>query len=165
MRIVLEGPDCSGKSTLAAHLSETLGIPIKAGEGPEKFPGEINQRVKRWLMERHDGHLIHDRHPCISHPIFSKYTGTTTLDPDLINQFYLSDDLILIYCHPHDYENHVVKPTDTQEHLDAINAHMEAIRYQYLKWAVDRADLIYDYKQTDLKHFTNMLKAVIPHGN
>lgn len=140
MHIVLEGPDNSGKSTLARFLSDTLNLPVQASEGPEKFPGEINQRVSGYLQLPR---TIFDRHPCVSQEIYRHYNGTTSINQANLNYFYNSCP-IFIYCDTsRDLKTHVVKDHDSKEHLELLRLNHTEIVLQYRVWAMKHANILY----------------------
>lgn len=148
MMIVVEGPDNAGKSTLINKLSGELGrsVMVMPGEGPEKYAGEINNRIRnyqRWL--RYPGVVIFDRHPCISQPIYGLFRQNTQVEQELIDEFYAAQPFIL-YCRPAygvTLEGHVAKDHDTAEHLAAVDANKEKITELYDIWALSHAHLVY----------------------
>jgi predicted HAD superfamily Cof-like phosphohydrolase len=142
MNIVLEGPDASGKSTLASHIQLLINWPIKSTEGPEKFPGEVDERIRRYLTM---DNMIFDRHPVISQPIYNRFNGTSSVDPILTRQFYNTDPLI-IYCARDSKsfpDHHVIKSHDTNEHIKSIKKHDGEIIQLYEDWAMQHAQFIY----------------------
>lgn len=142
MNIVLEGPDNSGKSTLARVLSEKLQRPIYASEGPEKYPGELIERIERY---RGLNNVIFDRHPCISDPIYGMFRSQrSSLAGGYEARFYAEQPL-LIYCDPLDrgMQGHVEKKHDTAEHIDLIMRHHHAILNMYRLWAIQRSHFIF----------------------
>lgn len=146
MNIVIEGPDGSGKTTLANVILQHVPLTYKGTEGPEKFHREIIERTYRYL--RLDG-MIFDRHPCVSQPIYGRFRPNSTEIPvDLIGVFYRQRNLI-IYCHG-SAGVHETKEYDTPEHVDMIGRHDQTIRDSYDKWAAKHAMLTYSVKHGDL---------------
>lgn len=143
MILILEGPDNSGKSTLAAHLSEALAIPITSSEGPEKYPGEINERLRRYHEDSRKL-MIFDRHPAISQLIYGSFRegGAHGVDPDLVQQLYNRDPLI-IYCHGRSLSGHVIKDHDSAAHRASVARYHEEICQQYDAWAAEKAHIHY----------------------
>lgn len=139
MNIVLEGPDASGKSTLARYLSQELKRAIVPSEGPEKFPGEINERIRRYRWFRD---VIFDRHPCISQGIYSIFNALTPPDRDLVFDFYETKP-VLVYCIAPEELTHEAKSHDSDEHLEMIQANAREIRRLYDQWGLDYAHFIY----------------------
>lgn len=139
MNIVLEGPDATGKSTLARYLSQEFKRAIVPSEGPEKFPGEIDERIRRY---RWFNDVIFDRHPCISQGIYSIFSNGQPPDRDLVFDFYETKP-VLIYCVSSMNLEHKPKKHDSPEHLDLILQNNRAILQLYDQWAIDYAHLIY----------------------
>ena len=63
MNIILEGPDSTGKSTLARIIAQHVPLSIQPGAGPPQSPEEIIARGKWYLTL---DNKIFDRHPCRS---------------------------------------------------------------------------------------------------
>lgn len=139
MNIVLEGPDNSGKSTLARYLNARTGRPIILSEGPEKHPGEINERIRRYEGFRG---VIFDRHPVVSQPIYGRFRSNTEVDRELVLRFYDSRPLF-IYCRGRSLEGHVEKSHDTSEHMALVNLNHDAMCRHYDEWAKDHAHIWY----------------------
>lgn len=140
--IIIEGPDNSGKSTLAKALSMSTGRDIIYSGGREAFPGEINQRIRKFLKEKH---RIFDRHPCVSQPIYVNIHNKTPVEEKLLAQFY-SSPLILIYCRPRPergLNGHIVKEYDKAHHIQQITENYEKLIFWYDQWALEKAHIIY----------------------
>ena len=139
--IVIEGPDASGKTTLARALAATLGLTLVSSEGPPRYPGDIPERLRRY--DAIPGLVVYDRHPCVSDSIyahaFSRYTDLT---PEMLAEFYDSNHLF-IYCDPITDVQHVEKPHDTKEHLEQMHKHHDKLLETYRAWAFHRAHILY----------------------
>ena len=143
--VVLEGPDGGGKSTLAELLAQTLGMEHIRSEGPEKYPGEINERIVRYNREyggRH--HVLFDRHPCVSQLAYSLIHEQSTPNAELIEQFYKTRPL-LIYCRPDPVKSsHVATGEwDTPDYLAKVDKGMKKLLEWYDRWAIWNAHYIY----------------------
>jgi len=147
MQIILEGVDASGKSTLAkALVSELSGYTYYPSEGPEKYEGEIIERLKRYETE-HNPLAVYDRHPIISHPIYSRTNLWMSDIPQSVRrEFYERPDRLLVYCLPTDrgFELHEeVEGVDTAEHLAMVKKEYPRLLADYNEWAFRRAHMIY----------------------
>ena len=137
--IVIEGPDAAGKSTLANQLLQHFPLTLQKSEGPPKYPGEMEERVGRYL--RMDN-VLFDRHPCISQVIYDKFREKKTPIPqELVNQFYAQGNLI-IYMYGR-AGAHEIKAHDSQEHLELLDRFEDNIRNAYTEWAPGRAHVYY----------------------
>lgn len=142
MNIILEGHDNAGKSTLAHAIGRRIGRPVKPSEGPEQYPGELEERVARY--NNYTPHIF-DRHPCVSDPIYSIARGVPTrLSMDTIEKFYATPALF-IYCDPlnRGMGGHVGKDHDSPEHMAAVFSHYQSLLAKYRQWATDHAHIIY----------------------
>lgn len=142
MLIILEGPDGGGKTTLAEFLSEHLGLKHIRSEGPQKYPGEIDHRIKRYL-DMDTNRLIFDRHPCVSQLAYRMVHDQDVPDAALINRFYEQDPLF-IYCRPLPNAIHTASGAwDTAEYLAAVDANYSKLMEWYDLWAARHASIIY----------------------
>lgn len=145
MNIILEGPDGSGKSTLAHMIAQHVPFTIKGGEGPPKWPGEMEERVFRYL--RMDNTLF-DRHPCVSQVIYDSFrTNGESIDPALIDVFYDQRNLFIFCDNQRSLEeSHVADndQADTPDHLELITNNDQAIREAYRGWAQRNDALVYN---------------------
>jgi hypothetical protein len=132
--VVVEGPDNTGKSTLIRDLCQAIPeLTLVPGAGPERYPGEINVRVRPMLEMTN---CIFDRHPCVSQMIYGRFrSDATMIEPSLLDRFYNSNPFF-IYCFGSiDMASHVKKDYDTLEHLAMLNRHREDIEEEYTRWA------------------------------
>ena len=143
MVIVIEGIDNSGKSTLARLVARYCGMALIESEGPPRYPGEIDERVKRYALHRN---TVFVRHPCVSQVIYGKMRSEQgSIDPELVQAFY-KDWPLLIYCDPLDrgLGEHVIKPeVDKPEHLEKLERNYDLLLAEYRSWAVRHATLCY----------------------
>lgn len=143
MQIVLEGPDNAGKSTLAAFLSERLGIPVKHSGGPSKYPGEVNARALEFNRDTSD--LIYDRHPCVSQNVYQDalQAGGEYVEQQHLDAFYAGKPLI-IYCKSlGNLDGHRMTDHSSPEYFDQVERNYNALCNLYDLWAVEHANLIY----------------------
>lgn len=126
--IIIEGLDATGKSTLAARISELLGWPIQSSEGPEKYPGEIVRRSEQYLNL--PNHTIFDRHPLISQFVYGSLANKT-LPPMYLLQELKRRNPYIIEAHPGNHGDHIVKAHDNPEHLDMITKKRNTLHRLY----------------------------------
>lgn len=149
MIIVLEGPDNSGKSTLAKELAAILGFDIIHSGGPEKYPGEIVDRIKAYQKK---DWVIFDRHPVISQSIYCSYTEQISPPEELAEEFWEAHPFV-VYCQGRNLEGHRINlDVDNNHHLNIIEENYEKICRSYDNYFFTR------------KHFS-YLKGVIPAGD
>lgn len=144
--LVIEGVDGSGKSTLARLLAQHLHLPLVHSGGREKYPGEINDRIRSYFDVYRDG-VIFDRHPVVSQTLYRIVTPQqTSVDPDLITRFYDSKPFF-IYCRPKGraLDRHVLDPDhgDTPEYIRRLKHFFPQLLDEYDRWAVSFAHYTY----------------------
>ncbi len=148
MRIIVEGPDNSGKSTLIAHLSDMLNLDVVPGEGPAISNGEINDRVVRYLDI---DNAIFDRHPCISQAIYNNFRpdDAPAVEDWLTTAFYNQSNFF-IYCRGNgsldgtvwrDVDDRVA--SDGVKHSDLVKDKHIQISRLYDEWALKNANYVY----------------------
>lgn len=157
--IIIEGPDNAGKSTLAELIKIATHRLVVPSEGPEKYPGEVSDRVRRYMAE-HQG-VIYDRHPCVSQSIYSLVKNNTPVDEELVKKFYEGKPL-LIYCRPigKGLDGHVVKEHDQEDFLNSLEKNYDRVVEEYDLWGLRRAAIIYRIGD-DTSRVLNFIKGVI----
>lgn len=159
MKIILEGPDNAGKTTLAKYLSDALDIPITVSGGPSKYAGEVNERSERFNADTATS--IYDRHPCVSQNI---YQDALLLDGERVEQhhidaFYAQEPLI-IYCrNMNGSDGHVLSEHSSAEYFQQVEQSMPKLRQLYDAWALDHAHLMYRIGDS----MADILLAVVAH--
>lgn len=143
MKIILEGPDNAGKSTLAKYLVDALGLPLIISGGPSKWPGEVNDRSERFNADNTDA--IYDRHPCVSQNI---YQDALLLDGERVEDRHLeafyAQEPFIIYCRNiQGAEGHVLSEHSSAEYFQQVEQSMPKLRELYDAWALDRAQYVY----------------------
>jgi predicted ATPase len=146
--IIFEGPDGGGKSTLIDHLTSRVTVDsVTRSEGPEKYDGEINDRVVRYhsLMAQEGvmTPMVFDRHPCISQPIYGIIHNQNPPKQKLIDELYRMKPL-MIYCRPMGAVTHTAeKEWDTPEFLANVDRNYHLLVEAYDRWALEHATLTY----------------------
>ncbi|TXH19129.1 MAG: hypothetical protein E6R03_01065 [Hyphomicrobiaceae bacterium] len=145
MKIIIEGPDNSGKSTLAKKLSDLLRLPLYVGKGPVKSPLDF---YARWMefVSQEDG--VYDRHFCISELIYQQFfdRGGKMHDDALVQSFYRDHNPIIIYARPLNasLDGHTAtSPADTPEYLAALSHQHSHICAAYDLWAATCSPILY----------------------
>ena len=155
MRVIVEGPDNSGKSTLCSAIAAITGRGVAHSGGRERSPEEIIGRCHNLLALPDD--VIHDRHPIISNPIYGMTVCPNTPIPhELTRQLYAQRPLF-IYCRAEPdrgMEDHVMNEQDTAEYVGAVDQHYDELVHQYDEWALEHAHLIYRIGQPYRPIFT-----------
>lgn len=143
MNIILEGPDGSGKSSLAKYLSSKTGWPINRGQGPCHSQADYDARAKVCFALNN---TIFDRHFIVSESLYGRFRTDhpSYVRFDIEKEFYLQPNFI-IYCTP--TLNHRLNWKDTPQHLHLLKLHGDDIRSLYDQWAADHCDL--HYRRTD----------------
>lgn len=143
--VVLEGPDGGGKTTLAEVLSKSLKLEHIRSEGPEKYPGEIDERIQRYHRGYGgDKRALFDRHPCVSQLAYGLVHNQSQPRNELVQQFYDMEPL-LIYCRPGPVKvQHTASGEwDTPEYLAKVDSKMKELTKWYDNWALWNANYIY----------------------
>jgi hypothetical protein len=147
--IVVEGPDNSGKSTLALRIAHRFGLVVHESEGPPTETETINQRIRRYAERDRNNPLpcVYARHPVVSQPIYSAIKGNRgdVVDVNLTMDFYCVQQPILIYCDPLErgLGDHKIKDHDTPEFIADLTDKHIAVRDEYRKWASVHAKIVW----------------------
>ena len=139
MNILIEGPDGTGKSTLAEALSTATGRPIVRSPGPPKNKQEIIERAEAALST--DG-VIFDRHPIISEWVYGAFRPTGTMLPDRYMDALLKQSNFIVWCNRS--MNHTIKVHDTLDHLKMVEERHDAIAARYTVLLLGRCHYIHD---------------------
>lgn len=128
MRIILEGPDGSGKSSLVKQLSKDLKMTEFWSAGP---PGDIS-KVKKCCIEQFKmENTIFDRVTCISEQCYN--IDISQLRLQLLNYYLLKmlKDSIIVYC------TALVEESDdglrNKEHDKFVKDNFEEIKSRYVE--------------------------------
>jgi adenylate kinase family enzyme len=159
MGLILEGPDASGKSTLARLISQESGMPLFLAGGKPKDDQQM------WIMiadQRHaaDCNSIVDRVSSISQQVYRE--GLYMRDDLMEEALYLCRSSIMVYCRPPmnvlmDPHKHEWKEYDTEEWKQQILANQEVYvsRYDHLMTKIPC--IIYDWTAENSDHLRNLL--------
>lgn len=96
-KIIIEGPDGSGKSYTACSIERAVPLSIYPTQGPPKSAGEIVRRVIKFFGQ---DNLIFDRCPLISEMVYGPVIrGNHIFDKSWLIRFDPQKDII-VYCRP-----------------------------------------------------------------
>lgn len=165
--LVLEGPDDSGKSTLAIALQEHLGCPIiSIGDRPKTLRDAIFY-CEEFVNRRKSGDIM-DRCTPISELIYRGIFGNPLLSPaDLVMVLNAcKQDVVFIHCRPAVPNNPMPKHDyDTVEYIEQLRKAQTIIRESYAvlfaRMALDGFTVIeYDYQNMSLEQLFQEIKNV-----
>lgn len=152
MFCVIEGPDNSGKSTLASFLSRELKTTVVHSGGPGKDKVEFKSRLNRLI--NYPANVIFDRFPVISEHVYApivRQVDTFDGSVDMYRLHLMARNPIIIYCRPPlsilmDFKNHQVKPEhEDQEHVTQVIRNALGI--------IQRYDLVMTTEYPDALHY------------
>ena len=172
--ILIEGPDNSGKSTLALQLSKEFGFKLyDRPHGPPKNADELVMRALQLALVQSKKNLIVDRHPLIGENVYGpilrghnmwdeKPDYEKILGDDLVDKIH-KGDVFIIYCRPPrevvlNLKTHQVKDYDTPSHLKALTKKSGEILDCYDENLRTFASHIYDYTEED--SLKNLIKKI-----
>lgn len=135
MIVVIEGPDNSGKTTLAVRLASMSGAVYLKSQRPSELKELQLAKFNHLLQsaERYNGVAITDRHPAISELIYGKVLrGGHSLSPDSIENSLSYVDAI-IFCRPHSEK--LLSTLRERAHLDGVIDNASQLIEAYDAWA------------------------------
>lgn len=169
--IIIEGPDNSGKTTLAKFLAKEIGREYYHAGGPPKSTPEIIGRV-HFSFDNKDKYIF-DRSPLISEQVYGVMRGQLYLNfeenEDLYSRFRELGPII-IYCRPPndtilDMSTHEAKPHDTVEHVKQVTdkaVQMIALYDDAIEHPVMPKQVIYyDYTKDDKEELARQLLLIL----
>lgn len=158
MKIVVEGYDASGKSTLAKALAETYGLSlVEAGPKP---PNDLDAIADSVIQERMTD-VVHSRITPISRQAYQlDNTRHHTIQLNAMVERFLQKGAVFIYCTGRAAE-HVVKDYDTQEHLAYLDRYEDIIRQRYDVLFRNIDCIIYDFKLDDIKDLICRIDQIV----
>ena len=142
--IIVEGPEGSGKSMLAAKLSAKFGIPVVHSGGPPVDSDEINSRIE--AEDRGHQTAILDRCTPISELVYGSVIEGEPRIPTYmlyaVLKTWADQGWTLVYCRPTDdamleYVRNQLDPIarmkgyKPQKYIDGAKANIHALRDKY----------------------------------
>ncbi len=152
--IILEGPDNSGKSTLAKKLNEIMDWPVEHSGGPTTHEDRHIRMME--VMEKSE--VIMDRVPCISEPIYGSICrGINCFEGTKYLENLLKNKPIIIYCRPPTSViiniEHELSKYANKDHLDMVEDNKFAIVGAYDTLMSNIPHIYYDWTATTPNHF------------
>lgn len=168
MRIVVEGPDNSGKTTLIDYLARHLVSP-ETGRRFNVFRNlgpcvDLREYRDRIAAVYHATDTIFDRHTVVSENIYGPICraidyGAQDVRPAI--DFYAQRP-IFIYCRGRDLAQHIPNHArDTPEHLAAVAANHGKICAAYDRWALRYAHILYRLGDLPLSATLEQVQAMV----
>jgi adenylate kinase family enzyme len=146
MRVVLEGPDNAGKTTLSAILRDLPRVVYHhPGGKPADADAEMECMLEQLQLAQGQVNLVLDRVTCISQDVYNPDPGSTMANARARHRTYLQQipNLVVVYCRPPnevlmDVGNFTWRSEETEEHRQKIilNQHQFIERYDQLMQTV-----------------------------
>lgn len=159
MKIVVEGFDGTGKSTVVEALVETLGLPVLAA-GPA--PPSDSLAIIDSLVQLFEEPVIHDRITPISRLAYQLdlSVGHRAEMQEILKFFKINS--IFVFCVNTDNdENHKVKDYDTPSHLRHISENKGIICENYERLFANIVHFRYDFRLTSTEELVCGIKKML----
>lgn len=150
MKIIVEGYDASGKSTLAQALADRLGLSVLEA-GPK--PPSDKQALIDSYMQFNSANVVHCRITPISRQAYQlDCSDAHYRELQNIVQRYAEEDAIFIYC-TGEADDHQVKDYDTPGHLEYLSKNQDTIKSRYDRIFSKINHIKYDFKVDSMEDF------------
>lgn len=159
MKIILEGPDNAGKTTLANRLWEICGATVLEYHHPGGRPADLNAEVaclqEQTSLTTRPGSMLLDRCTAISQQVYSPDE-----EQNIVRRAWLADAIkagvLFVYCRPDtdwlmSFENFTWREGETEEFKQEIisKQHVFIERYDHIMRSIPH--IHYDYR-SDTAH-------------
>jgi len=163
MRLILEGPDNAGKTTLARKLCDELGaalIYFHPGGKPADQVAEFECMQEQFNKLRDNSNILMDRITPISQRIYN---------PDPVADHYRAEALtrmmvfapVIVYCRPSTdlllrVQDFKWRPGETEEHKQKIidGQHTFVLRYDDLMRKIPHIDYDWEHELAPMQYTT-----------
>lgn len=161
MGLIIEGPDASGKSTLARVIAKASGAKLHLSGPSPKNEDDMRSMVLDQAKAVDDGKII-DRVSCISQQIYREgLFFRADLQSEAI-RLAKSKKNLLVYCRPpdtilHNPRYHEWKDYDTEEWKATVLANQASYvrRYDFLMASIPR--IVFDWTDESSHHIQSLL--------
>ena len=156
MKIILEGTDASGKSTLAKYLCEELNLGFFTAGGPAK---DNVAALASCAVQKTSYNCVWDRVTPISRRAY-QFNVISDAHRDILEGFaddLVKQDCIFIWCIGSG--EHKLKDHDTEEHIKHITDNETVIRNNYVEIFDGIPCIIYNFKFMTMKEVLSWIKA------
>ncbi len=165
--IILEGPDNSGKTTLANQISGVIGFPVVHAGGPCKTPAEKAVRVFD-CFNNCSLEVIQDRNFIISDQVYNLVLNKVR-DYNIFPLEYKLRTVykpFIIYCRPSDkilfdFTNHKVKDHETKEHVNNVILNQSKIVAYYDALMPAISYCTYNFEEDSLEDLIKTIKIYL----
>lgn len=169
MRLILEGPDNAGKTTLARKLQDALGDGIRyfhPGGKPASFQDELDcVTLQLAELDQHEN-VVLDRITPISQRVYNP-------DPDMDKvrahtmSWYAQRDVIIVYCRPSTdrlmrVEDLTWRDGESEEHKQKIIRGQHTFIERYDSLMEKTPHVVYNFEEAEAADlvFTQAVKAM-----
>ena len=168
MRVILEGPDNAGKTTLAKRLIEALGEQLTyfhPGGKPVDFDHETRCMSEQLHILQRFKRVIMDRITPISQRVYNPDEVLDRIRASTMDEF-LREDVLIIYCRPSTdrllrVQDLTWRDGETEEHRQKIinNQHIFVDRYDAIMTTVPCITYDFDHSSAEVI-FTKLVKTM-----
>lgn len=156
MIILIEGPDGTGKSTLAARLKRLYGceyIHSSIVTDIEGYYKELLSTIR--LMKEQGKHLVIDR-ASVSNKVYTAVFGDTDLLSNKTREEFENSVDLIVYCLPYEKERYLAKFNQLKccraERYQQMEEIYDEFKKEYLSHSSNNKVVRYDYEHTSSQY-------------
>lgn len=167
--IIVEGFDCSGKSTIATEIARLKGWPVVHTGGPTQDVADVIRCLHRSRV-RMTQNVVQDRITHISEAAYSGLYDAKRAGWAFAHLHEIAPPCCIVYCRPPTsvmidaLAQHKAKEYDTPEHMNRVIATSESIiaLYDTIMEVVKQRNTIILYDRTQGPHaFESAIRAAV----